>query len=186
MNQDQPRSKKKPAARPRRQSASASKLRVVVSGADAELRRLAARAVRTAVSAEGRTSGHIEVDVIDDEEMRRLHHLWLRKDSTTDVLTFDLTEGDDPLRLDGQILVCCDVARREAAERGSDWRHELALYIVHGCLHLCGYDDHQVSGFRRMHRREDEILTKLGLGAVFSQPGSSDAGPRPSGARPKR
>ncbi|MCG3128117.1 MAG: Endoribonuclease YbeY [Phycisphaerae bacterium] len=45
---------------------------------------------------------------------------------------------------------------------------ELSLYVVHGILHLSGYDDHTNAGFQRMHRREDELLASLGYGLVFA------------------
>ena len=44
---------------------------------------------------------------------------------------------------------------------------ELLLYAAHGVLHLCGLDDRTAAGFREMHRKEDEILTRLGVGPVF-------------------
>ena len=62
------------------------------------------------------------------------------------------------------------MARRRAAARDKTLataRAELALYLVHGLLHLAGYDDRDAAAFRRMHRREDEILATLGLGGVF-------------------
>ena len=77
-------------------------------------------------------------------------------------------EGRPRPWIDGQVIVCRSVARRKARARGADWQKELLLYVVHGCLHLCGYDDERSEDAERMHRREDEILTALGLGAVFS------------------
>src|SRR5437660_12213019 len=67
----------------------------------------------------------------------------------------------------GEIVICIPEARRRAAEHGTRVRNELLLYALHGMLHLCGMDDRTQKGFERMHRMEDRILTKLGLGAVF-------------------
>lgn len=88
----------------------------------------------------------------------------------TDVLAFDLGCARRQGWLDGEIVLCADIARREAARRGGALaaaRAELALYLVHGLLHLAGYDDHTPRGFQRMHQREDELLNKLGWGPVF-------------------
>ena len=90
--------------------------------------------------------------------------------SATDVLAFDL--GTDRRRryIEGEVVVCTDVARRRAAFRNRSLqaaRAELALYLVHGILHLAGYDDRTRAGFRRMHAREDLLLCQLGLGPVY-------------------
>lgn len=67
-------------------------------------------------------------------------------------------------------MLCADLARRNAPTRDGTLRaarQELALYLVHGILHLVGYDDRTPRGFERMHNREDELLRELGLGSVF-------------------
>jgi probable rRNA maturation factor len=115
--------------------------------------------------------------------MRRLHKQWLGRSSDTDVLSFDLSGGQCPPytsdkrrrlsvppAVDGLVIVSRDAARRAARQRGVDWRAELILYVVHGCLHLIGYSDKTPGGFRRMHRREDALLTELGYGRVFDRP----------------
>ena len=71
--------------------------------------------------------------------------------------------------IDGDLVLCVDEARRRAAELGHDARVELLLYAVHGLLHLAGEDDHEPDAHRRMHEREDAILTGLGLGPVYSK-----------------
>jgi len=109
----------------------------------------------------------LDIEVIDTAEMKRQHKQWMGDGSVTDVLTFDLC--DRPRGpIEGQILVCVDVAKKRAGPRG-DWKRELALYVVHGCLHLCGYDDHDPRDYKKMHAREDEILESLGLGRVFAE-----------------
>lgn len=133
-------------------------------GLPAELRRAARRTLR----AEGYRCGELEIAVVGDAEMRRQHARWLGDDATTDVLSFDLRAKPRAGRVDGQLLVCKSVARRRARSRKTDWRGELLLYVVHGCLHLSGYDDGGAASAARMHHREDEILTALGWGPVFS------------------
>lgn len=123
------------------------------------------RAAFATAAAEGARTGTISIAVVGARRMAALHARHSGIAGPTDVLTFDL--GGSPRRLDGEIIVCADVAARRAAARGIPLGSELALYVVHGVLHLCGYDDHTRRGFQRMHAREDEILVNLGVGAVF-------------------
>jgi probable rRNA maturation factor len=134
------------------------------------------RAARRALASEGVRAGRLELVAVDDRSMRRLHRVWMGADSATDVLTFDLSESRENRRrrgaatggVDGQIIVCAALARRRAASLGVRPRDELSLYVVHGCLHLCGYDDRRRAEAARMHRREDQLLRALGIGPVFA------------------
>lgn len=121
----------------------------------------------------GVTSGSLSVTLIDDETMSRLHGEHCDDPTTTDVLTFDLSDiqGDasDPFtHIDGDLVICRNEAQRQASERGHDARAELLLYAVHGLMHLLGEDDRDEADYQRMHRREDELLTQLGLGPLFA------------------
>ncbi len=139
------------------------------------------RAVAEAVlAAEGLHRGHLDIAVVNGPTMRRLHAEFLDDDSLTDVLSFDLRETRQPGRIDGQIIVCAPVARQSARERGGRFTDELLLYVVHGCLHLAGYDDRTAAATAAMHAREDELLTRLGIGPVFQ------VAPKRTQARPER
>lgn len=109
-------------------------------------------------------AGVVRVKVIDDAEMTSAHAEFLDDPTTTDVLTFDMSEDGV---LDVDILVCLDVAERQGRDRGHAARRELLLYIVHGVLHCAGYDDHDEESCRRMHAREDEVLALIGAGATY-------------------
>jgi len=125
----------------------------------------------------------VHVRVVDDAEMGRLHERYRGEAGTTDVLTFDLR--DQPQEpIEGDVVVCLDEARRQAARRGHATRLEVLLYALHGLLHLAGEDDHDPAGFERMHRREDELLTAAGHGAVFRPGETAPAGPRPPTSPP--
>lgn len=116
-------------------------------------------------------SGEIRVRIVRDDEMTALHARTMGIDETTDVLTFDLLEGDADRegRIDADIVVCADEAARQAAQRGHDLEKELLLYIVHGALHCVpGFDDLTDADSRRMHAAEDEILRAIGVGPVYS------------------
>jgi len=113
----------------------------------------------------------ISIALVGDEEMAELHEAYLNVPGPTDVLTFDLSsQPQDPQscrRIDGEIVISIETARRQAELRGHAFSAELALYAVHGTLHLLGLSDateHQASG---MHRLENDILTAAGIGPIY-------------------
>lgn len=148
---------------------------------DWRARRLIERAARHALTAEGFHRGSLSIAVVGRRAMRTLHRRTLSIDAATDVLTFDLLEDDElgiadcagakvtlpaGRRIDAEIVVCADVARRRMRTLKAATA-ELCLYVVHGILHLAGHDDHDPPAFARMHAREDELLSEIGLGRVF-------------------
>lgn len=116
-------------------------------------------AVRSALVHGGRPGIEIGVVLVGDDELRELHERWLGDPTRTDVITFDLGEGDGP---EGEIWVSVECARRLAPDRGVPVERELALYLVHGALHLCGYDDHDEVDRARMRAAERDVLAELG------------------------
>lgn len=114
-----------------------------------------------ALRALGRADLHVDVTVVDDPAIRRLNARYLRRRTTTDVLAFDL-EAPGPSRLMGEVIVCADTARRQARRVGVSVALELDLLVVHGLLHLAGWDDHEPREARLMHEREREILAEAG------------------------
>jgi probable rRNA maturation factor len=135
--------------------------------AQALLRRVA----EFVAAAEGFRTGRLSVAIVGAWSMAALHKQFLHRTGPTDVLAFDLGCDRQHGHLDGEVILCADVARREAARRAGRTlaaaRAELALYLVHGLLHLAGHDDRTPRDFQRMHAREDELLRQLGLGPVF-------------------
>jgi probable rRNA maturation factor len=109
---------------------------------------------------EGRGACEFELIFVSDEALAELHERFLQDPSNTDVIAFDLGEdGDGPA---GEIYVSVDCAQRVAGLRNVSLERELALYVVHGSLHLCGYDDHEESDRREMRAAEVELLRELG------------------------
>jgi probable rRNA maturation factor len=116
--------------------------------------------------------GEVRVRIVADAEMTDLHARTMDIPETTDVLTFDLLEGEPEEqragRIDADIVVCADEAARQAKDRGHGVERELLLYIVHGAMHCVpGYDDVTDDGAAAMHAMEDEILRAVGVGAVY-------------------
>lgn len=129
------------------------------------------RVARFTATEQGFRTGQLSVAVVGAAAMTRLHERFMDLPGPTDVLTFDLDTDHACGHLDAEIVLCADVARRSIGKRGATraaCRAELALYLVHGILHLSGYDDHTAAASRRMHAREDELLTRLGLGDVYA------------------
>ncbi len=151
-----------------RRGARSRRLTIVVTGAGDALAADVRAAARRTLRSGGIERGHLEIAVIADAQMRRQHRRWLGDPSSTDVLTFDLRDRRSPRTVDGLLLVCGSLARTRARRRGGDWRAELILYVVHGCLHLCGYNDRDSREARHMHELEDQILSRLGWGRVFA------------------
>ncbi len=113
----------------------------------------------------------LSVALVGDKRMGDLHERFLSIPGPTDVLTFPLDVDGRGRVTAGEVVLCVPEARRRAGGHGVTVRQELLLYAVHGLLHLCGYDDRTTAGFRRMHRKEDDILARLGVGPVFDRAG---------------
>jgi probable rRNA maturation factor len=132
----------------------------------------------------------LSIVLVSDDEMGVLHAQYMGDPSPTDVLTFDLRDDADAEALDGEVVVSVDTAAREARLRKLPEAQEGLRYIVHGVLHLVGYDDHTPRGRRAMRRREDEVLAELGLkglGALKKTQRSAGKGPvSEAGGRPRR
>lgn len=141
---------------------------VLLTRAEAERLTQLTRAIAAWFTRSG-ARGEFRVAVVNDDRMAELHGRHKGEATTTDVLTFDLSDEEGVL--DTDIVVCADEARRQSHARGHGLAEELALYVVHGILHCSGYDDHDEEGefsARAMHAREDEILTAIGVGAVYT------------------
>lgn len=97
-----------------------------------------------------------------DDEIQRLNREFLAHDYPTDVITFppDPADGDDAV---GEIVISVDTALREAGARGVDGMLEVFLYVVHGVLHLVGFDDVDAAAAREMHAETEAILVDLGF-----------------------
>jgi probable rRNA maturation factor len=109
----------------------------------------------------------LSVALVGDREMSRVHRRFMNISGPTDVLTFPLETDSRGRCTSGEIILCLPEARRSAKRQGVRVEHELLLYALHGMLHLHGLDDRTESGYRQMHRMEDLILKKLGIGPVF-------------------
>ncbi len=128
-------------------------------------------------------STEVSITLADDEEVRRLNKEYRGIDKTTDVLSFecdglddafdegDVYEGsgmpdDEPFML-GDIVVASDYACAQTAQFGTTPQQELAVLLVHGLLHLCGWDHvHSDEEAEEMEARERELLAGVGFAGI--------------------
>lgn len=122
---------------------------------------------RFAEGTEGVTRYQISIAIVDDAEIRELNTRFLDHKTTTDCLSFDLSDAGAESRM-FELVVNGEMAVRQADSRGHSSEAELALYITHGLLHNLGFDDSTPSLARKMHETEDEILQQLGYGFVYN------------------
>jgi probable rRNA maturation factor len=101
--------------------------------------------------------GELSIALLDAEEMTRINTAYLGHDESTDVITFNYSDK----ALSGEIMVCIDEAIWQAHSFGTVWESELVRYIIHGVLHLKGYEDHTAILRKRVQREEDRILRGL-------------------------
>jgi probable rRNA maturation factor len=118
--------------------------------------------VRTVLAGESEPDYEISLAFVDNPTIHRLNKRYLDHDEPTDVLSFPLSEPGAK-KLAGELVIGVEVAQTEANERGHEVQAELALYVIHGLLHLCGYDDHKEADAARMREREGHYLRLLGL-----------------------
>ncbi len=111
----------------------------------------------------------VSIAIVGDAQIRKLNSRFLNHKSTTDCLSFDLSDDKGPQSPKLlELIVNGEMAVRQANLRGHSSEAELALYITHGLLHNFGFDDSTESQARKMHDLEDKILQQLGYGLVYN------------------
>jgi probable rRNA maturation factor len=129
--------------------------------------------VRRVLEGEGVRAAEVSIALVDDASSHEFNRRHLGHDWPTDVITFPLSEpGDETLV--AALVVSAEMAAVTAREVGADPNAELALYVVHGLLHLCGYDDQADEDRALFRRREAEILSREGVPNTFLLAGLAD------------
>lgn len=119
------------------------------------------QAVEVALESAGVHQARMTVALIDDAHIRRLNRQFLQEDESTDVLSFPM--GRVGQRIEGEIVVSAERAVAVAEQYGWKPEEELLLYIIHGALHLAGFDDTDPTQRRRMRQQELLCLRRLGI-----------------------
>jgi len=112
--------------------------------------------VREVVAYEGRYYDEVTVHLVETAKISALHEQFFGDPTTTDCISFPL---DDELM--GDVFVCPETAIRYSQKNGIDEHEELSLYVVHGLLHLMGYDDLNPKDKRKMRTAEKRHLKHL-------------------------
>ena len=107
----------------------------------------------------------VTVRIVDEEESQQLNFDYREKDKPTNVLSFpfELPPGVEELPLLGDLVICAQVVAAEAKEQGKELHHHWAHMVVHGCLHLLGFDHINDEDAEQMEAEEILILQQLGI-----------------------
>ena len=106
----------------------------------------------------------LTIRLVDEAEGRELNHTWRHKDYATNVLSFpaEIPDGILDIPLLGDLVICVPVVEREAAEQGKALEAHWAHLVIHGCLHLLGYDHIEEDEALEMEDLERQLLAELG------------------------
>ena len=124
------------------------------------------------------------INLVGAKEMAKVNWNFLRHEGSTDVITFDYTDGggeSNPVPADGahgvtrpalhgELFICVDEAVFQAKQFGTSWQLEILRYVVHGVLHLRGHDDLQPDLRRKMKRAENQLVRVLARWFSLAQP----------------
>ncbi|MBY4676228.1 rRNA maturation RNase YbeY [Marinobacterium arenosum] len=121
-----------------------------------------------------RDNGELCIRLVDPQESQTLNHQYRGKDRPTNVLSFpfERPEGlpeDLPFDLLGDLVICAEVVRREADEQQKPLDHHWAHMVVHGCLHLLGYDHINDDDAEIMEQLERDILARLDISDPYQE-----------------
>ncbi len=112
--------------------------------------------LRLVAESEIRRIGDVSIIFCSDNYILDVNQRYLQHDYFTDIITFDYCEG---ARLSGDLFISVDSVRENSLEYGTEFRDELNRVIVHGILHLIGYDDHTEEEIAEMRKKEDYYLS---------------------------
>ncbi len=130
------------------------------------------KAARLTLHTHSAASAELTIVLTDDEEIRTLNRDFRGLDAPTDVLAFPADETDPQTgeRYLGDIVISWERARQQAAEHGHSPEAEVQLLVVHGVLHLLGFDHEAPEERARMWTAQNAILDRLGIGHLKTTP----------------
>lgn len=117
--------------------------------------------VRSALTELGVAHCELEINLLHPGQMTALNETFLKHGGSTDVITFDYSEGRrlrSHVRLSGEIFISVDDAATHARQFKTRWQHEVIRCAIHGILHLLGFDDSRLDSRRKMKREETRLL----------------------------
>ena len=118
------------------------------------------RWLKLVAGSEIRSIGDVNIIFCSDKYILDVNLRYLHHDYYTDIITFDYCEGK---KLSGDLFISIDTVRENALEYGVEFDDELHRVMVHGLLHLIGYDDHNPEEEKIIHEKEDYYLKLRGV-----------------------
>ncbi len=112
------------------------------------------------VLSEQNQTGEVAVHWVGTRGSARMNFQFLQHTGPTDIITFDQGSTRECLR--GELFICVQEAVRQAREFGTTWHQEIRRYVIHGLLHLRGFDDQDPRSRRRMKQEEGRLLRRFG------------------------
>lgn len=122
------------------------------------------------------THCELEINLLGAKEMAALNETFLEHEGSTDVITFNYSEGKKlrtGVGVSGEIFISVDDAMAQAKQFKTSWQSEIVRYVVHGILHLLGHDDLKPALRRKMKREENLLVHKLSKKFSLAQIGSA-------------
>jgi probable rRNA maturation factor len=110
----------------------------------------------------------VSIAIVGSAQIRKINQRFLNRVTTTDCLSFNLSDSRKNSTKSFELVVNGEMAVRQAKLRGHSSEAELALYITHGLLHNLGFNDSTGKQAEKMHNTEDQILQKLGYGPIYN------------------
>lgn len=114
--------------------------------------------IKDIASKHGKTIGEIAYVFCDDAKILEVNRQYLGHDYYTDIITFDYCDDD---KLSGDIFISLDTVKSNSVTYGTDYYDELTRVIIHGILHLCGYNDKSDDESKAMRALEDAAIAAL-------------------------
>ena len=109
----------------------------------------------------------VNIIIVDNKKIREINKEYRKIDKETDVISFALEDDDTfiklPIRVLGDIYISIDKVKAQALEYGHSLKREICFLVVHGILHLLGYDHMNISDEKVMFSKQDKILDELGI-----------------------
>ena len=123
-----------------------------------ESKRKISQWLKQVAAEEGKKTGSLCYVFVSDESIQEINKKYLQHDHETDIITFDHSTGNI---ISGDMYISIDTVRSNAQYYQVDFRNELLRVMVHGVLHLCGYQDKTTAGQQNMRAVEDKYLLMI-------------------------
>jgi probable rRNA maturation factor len=120
------------------------------------------RLAKHVIGLEGREYDEVAINFVDVPAICKLHEQYFNDPTPTDCISFPMDDLDElGYRVMGEIFVCPEVAIKYAESKHADPYDEISLYVVHGLLHLMGYDDIKIKDRKEMRKAEERHMSSL-------------------------